>query len=116
MTGVASRGESGNFLGVVVRAVQRVTLSHSKIATEGRPSFGDTDDLHIVLSVHCVSDALSNGSVSVDGDFDGHGILHALLTEAVNKTSQGRTNRLTKQSCRRALGRQQSICGGDTTL
>ena len=64
---------------VVKRAGERVAFAHSEIAPEGRAGFRHPDDDHVVLCVHGVSDALSDGSVPVDGDVDGHEVPRMVL-------------------------------------
>jgi len=91
MAFVACLSKCLNFCWIVVGAVKRKALPNGKVATKGRSRLGHTDDFHVVLRIYSICDALSNGTVSVDGDFDGHALLHAFVTKAVNKTSQSGT-------------------------
>ena len=116
MTGVACRSEGCNFIRIVVGAIERVALSNSEVTSKRWARFGDADDLHIVLCINCICDPLTDGSVSVDGDFDGHDLLHALLMKAVNKGFFTARMRPASEIKIRWRSEQQCICVRDTTM
>ena len=115
MTGVASRSKGCNFFSIVVCAIKRVALSNGEVTTKRRACFGYADDLHIVLCINCICDSLTDGTISVDGDFDGHDLLHALLMKAVNKGFFTARMRPASEIKIRWPSEQQCICVRGTT-
>ena len=85
VTLVACLAKSSNSVGVIEGAIQGKPFANRQIATKRGACFGDANDDHVVLRINSICNAFSNCPVSVDGDFNGHDLLHALLIEPVNK-------------------------------